>query len=80
MCFVLQTNLATPRTFVRLRGTKNTAKALFLLGLFVLHHFFLSPLSRSEKCSERYRTQTNLADIDIEKDIEIDIHIEKDTT
>ena len=45
---MLRTNLATRRTFVRLRVTKNKAEALFLLGLSVLH-LFSYPLKRVVK-------------------------------
>ena len=44
--FMLRTNLATRRTFVRLRADKITASALILLSLSVLHHFFLSHLKK----------------------------------
>ena len=37
---MLRTNLATRRTSVRRRVTKNKSKALFLLGSSVLHLFF----------------------------------------
>ena len=39
LSFMLRTNLATRRTFVRLRANKNKSEALFLLGLSVLHLF-----------------------------------------
>ena len=48
MSFMLRTNLATRRTFVRLRANKNKSEALFLLGLSVLHLFFY-PLKRGCK-------------------------------
>ena len=46
---MLQTNLATRRTSVRRRVTKNKPKVLFLLGSSVLHLFFLSPYKKAVK-------------------------------
>ncbi|MDY4255572.1 MAG: hypothetical protein SOX69_07600, partial [Oscillospiraceae bacterium] len=43
LCFILQTNFAARRTFVRLRANKIKSEALILLSLSVPHLFFLSP-------------------------------------
>ena len=51
---MLRTNLAARRTFVRLRASKNAANGVFLLGLYVLHLFFLSP--SEEKSADRIKT------------------------
>ena len=40
--------------------TKNTAKALFLFGLFVLHHFFLSPKNVAVKKREFFYSHFSL--------------------
>ena len=42
-CFMLRTNFASRRTFVRLRVTKKACTQAFLLSLSVLHYFLFVP-------------------------------------
>ena len=53
LCFILQTNFAARRTFVRLRVNKIKYEALILPGLSVPHLLFLSTKkgAASQKCS-----------------------------
>ena len=57
---MLRTNLATRRTFVRLRANPDKPEALSGLGLSVLHLFFLSPKRGCKKTCRFFTAPSNL--------------------
>ena len=62
---MLRTNLATRRTFVRLRANPDKPEALSGLGLSVLHLFFLSPKRGCKKTCRFFTAPYGYDPIDI---------------